>query len=150
MREALTLVADTREQVPYAFGSRPVVRRALPAGDYSVEGFESAVAVERKTLADFVGSAIRARERFLREIERLAGYPHACVVVEAGLPDVLAGCYPSGAHPQSVFGAAVSICVDHGVPVYFCGDRQTARLFTEGFLVRAAARLRAPAREVAP
>ena len=135
----MTIVVDTREQTPWAFGR--TTHRALTAGDYSVEGFESRIAVERKTLEDFVHSVIRDRERFKKELAKLAEFPHACVVVEAGLPDVLLSRYPSGAHPHSVFGAAVSICVDHGVPVFFCGDRQTARRFTEEFLVRAAAKI---------
>ena len=65
--DAAAIIIDTREQLPYAFGSRPVVRQALPAGDYSVVGFELAVAVERKTLEDFVHSVIRDRERFKKE-----------------------------------------------------------------------------------
>jgi len=47
--DRVTVVVDTREQEPYAFesGCTEVVRRALPAGDYSVEGHEDSVAVER-------------------------------------------------------------------------------------------------------
>ena len=142
--EPITIIADTREQLPYAFENRwaATVRRALPAGDYSVEGWETSVAVERKTLEDFVHSVIRDRERFKKELAKLSEYPHACVVVEASLTDVLLVRYPSGAHPNSVFGAVVSICIDHGVPVYFCGDRQAARKFTQEYLLRAAIRLK--------
>ena len=142
--EPITIIADTREQLPYDFDSRwaATVRRALPTGDYSVEGLESSIAVERKSIEDFVHSVIRDKDRFKRELARLSEYPLACVVVEAGLPDVLLARYPSGAHPHSVFGATVSICVDHGVPVYFCGDRQTARKFTQEFLLRGAKQLR--------
>ncbi|MGI5842927.1 MAG: hypothetical protein ACOX9B_01895 [Candidatus Xenobium sp.] len=44
----VTVVVDTREQEPYTFesGCTEVVRRALPAGDYSVEGHEDSVAVD--------------------------------------------------------------------------------------------------------
>ena len=50
--DRVTVVVDTREQEPYTFesGCTEVVRRALPAGDYSIEGHEDSVAVERKTL----------------------------------------------------------------------------------------------------
>ena len=147
--EPITIIADTREQLPYAFENRwaATVRRALPAGDYSVEGLESSIAVERKTLEDFVHSVIRDRDRFKKELAKLSEYPHACVVVEAGLTDVLLVRYPSGAHPNSVFGAVVSICIDHGVPVYFCGDRQTARKFTQEYLLRAARQLRSECKQ---
>ena len=145
----ITIIADTREQLPYAFESRwaVTIRRALPAGDYSVEGWETSVAVERKTLEDFVHSVIRDRERFKKELAKLSEYPHACVVVEASLTDVLLVRYSSGAHPNSVFGAVVSICIDHGVPVYFCGDRQTARRFTQEFLLRGERQLRCECRK---
>ena len=44
-----TIIIDTREQEGYSFDSRlaATVRRALPAGDYSVAGLEGLVAVER-------------------------------------------------------------------------------------------------------
>lgn len=99
----VTVVVDTREQEPYTFesGCTEVVRRALPAGDYSVEGHEDSVAVERKTLEDFVSTVIRSRKRFTRELRRLCEYDAACVVVEADLRDILGGRYRSGAHPNA-------------------------------------------------
>jgi RNA polymerase sigma-70 factor (ECF subfamily) len=36
----------------------------------------------------------------------------------------------------AVLGATLSIVVDHGVPVFFCGDRQLACRFVEGLLCR--------------
>ncbi len=132
------MIIDTREQLPYSFSDRVVaVRLPLAAGDYSVEGVEHLLAVERKTLDDFVSSVIRDRPRFRREIEKLRDYRLACVVVEADLGDVFGHCYHSGAHPNSVVGAAISIIVDYGVPVFFCSDRQACCRFTEGFLLRA-------------
>lgn len=134
--DGLVIAIDTREQEPYGFDPSRVttVRRALPAGDYSLAGRETAVAVERKTLDDFVATAIHARERFARELRRLAAYDFACVVVEAEMEDVLSHRYASGADPRAVFGAALSIVVDHRVPVFFCGDRQIACRFVEGLL----------------
>lgn len=132
------VVVDTREQQPYAFDPSRVttVRRALPAGDYSLEGYEVSVAAERKSLEDYVASVVGARDRFARELRALGEYDCACVVVEATLDDVLAHRYRSGAHPTAVLGATLSIIVDHGVPVFFCGDRQLACRFVEGLLCR--------------
>ena len=138
----VTVVIDTREQEPFAFNPdlvRPI-RRALPAGDYSVAGFEKKIAVERKTLDDFVGTVIRVRGRFYREIRKLQRYTRACVVVEANLSDVLAGRYRCDAHPHAILGSALAIAVDFGIPVYFCSSRQVACKFVEGFLLRAAQR----------
>ena len=112
------------------------VRRALVAGDYSLDGHETSVAVERKALDDFVASVVRGRERFLAELRRLEGYELACIVVEGSIEDVLEHRYRAGVHPHAVFGAALSIIVDHGIPIYFCGDRQVACAFVEGLLCR--------------
>jgi len=138
MAELVTVVIDTREQEGYSFAPERfiAVHRALPAGDYSLAGMEQTVAVERKTAEDFVHTVIRERERFRRELLKLATYDRACVVVEAGLDVLLTGTYRSGAHPSSVIGSALSIIVDYGVPVYFCSNRQCARRFVEEYLLR--------------
>ena len=138
MADLVTVVVDTREQEPYSFPPRRflVERRALPAGDYSLAGLEHVVAVERKTVEDFVHTVIRDRDRFRKELLKLAEYDRACVVVEAGLDDLLSGAYRSGAHPSSVVGAALSIIVDYGVAVFLCSDRQCARRFVEEYLLR--------------
>ena len=138
----VTFIVDTREQEPYGFNPRLVtpVRRALPAGDYSVAGLEHTVAVERKTLDDFVGTVMHARVRFYRELRRLESYARACIVVEADISDILASRYRGDAHPAAVLAGALAITVDFGVPVFFCSNRQIACRFTEGYLLRAAER----------
>lgn len=134
----ITFVVDTREQEFYSFSPERIAveRRALPAGDYSLAGYERRVAIERKTLEDFVHTVIRERDRFRRELQALRNYEFSCVVVEASLEDILAGAFRSGAHPSSILGAALSIIVDYGVPVYFCSNRQCARRFVEELLLR--------------
>lgn len=131
-------VVDTREQEPYAFefGCSEVVRRTLPVGDYSIEGPEDSVAVERKTIENLVSTVIHSRKRFTKELRLLSEYDTACVVVEAHLRDILGGHYRPGAHPNAVLGALLSIVVDFGIPVFFCSDRQAACRFMEGFLHR--------------
>jgi len=138
MTGSIPIIVDSREQAPYEFDLKrfSVERSALPAGDYSLVGSETRVAVERKSLPDFSQTVIRQRKRFHAELRKLVECEFACVVVEASLRDVLEGNYGTGAHPNAVFGAAVSICVDWRVSVYFCGDRQTARRFVEGYLER--------------
>jgi DNA excision repair protein ERCC-4 len=137
-RERITIVVDTREKKPYCFDPRSVstIRRALPAGDYSLSGQEHSVAVERKTLEDFVSTVIWSRKRFQRELKRLAEYAASCIVVEADLSDILGGRYRSGAHPNAVLGTVISIAVDFGIPVFFCSDRQAACRFVQGYLLR--------------
>jgi ERCC4-type nuclease len=97
-----TVVIDTREQSPYAFAGlhadalqarRPLLvqtrRGALPAGDYSLEGFETRIALERKSLADLYHTLGQRRACFQRELERLAAYRFAAVIIEAEWSEVL-------------------------------------------------------------
>jgi hypothetical protein len=48
--------------------------------------------------------------------------------------DVLDGVYGTGAHPNAVFGVVISICVNWGLPVHFCCDRQGAQQIVEACL----------------
>jgi DNA excision repair protein ERCC-4 len=141
-KEPVQIIVDTREQEPYSFDPRlaAIVRRALPAGDYSVEGLEERVAVERKSLDDFVSTVIHSRKRFREELRKLGGYRAACVVVEAGLVDIFEKRYRGGARTNAVLGSALSIILDFGVPVFFCSNRQAACHFVQAYLLAAHAR----------
>ena len=132
------LIIDTREQAPFNFPEDvvSVTRRALPAGDYTLEGLEDLAVVERKSLDDLVQSLIRNWDRFHRELRKLQSIPGACVVVEAGLNDLLSHRYTSGVHPSAVLGAVLSVIVDFRVPVYFCGSRPAACHFTQTYLLK--------------
>lgn len=131
----LRIVVDTREKEEYVF-THPVVHKKLPAGDYSIETMEDRIVIERKSLEDFVQTVIRGRERFKKELLKLQGCDFACVVVEASLMDVLNGSFRSDAHPKSVLGSALSIIADYRIPVFFCTNRQAARLFVEELLLK--------------
>ena len=145
--ELPVIIIDTREQAEYSFNPQlaATVRRALPAGDYSVVGLEGEVAVERKSLDDFISTVIHARQRFRRELSQLAGYRAACVVVEANLLDILLGRYRGEAHPKAVLGyfpcnSEGNDLLDYGIPVYFCGTRPAACQFVQAYLLAAHAR----------
>lgn len=97
------VLVDTREQRPYAFEGltadarqrrRPLLvttrRATLHAGDYSVEGLQPLVAVERKSKADLFSTLGQPRGRFVRELERLAELTFAAVVVEAEWSEIYA------------------------------------------------------------
>lgn len=130
------IVIDTREIEPYGFDCA-TVHRKLDAGDYSVDGLETTVAVERKSLKDFAGTVIHHFERFAAELDRLSGLDAACIVVEADLDTVLRGRAAAelrGVRPASLLGTAVHIGLRWRVPVFWCGSRPTARAFTEAYL----------------
>ena len=137
--ERPVIVVDTREQHPYELNPElvRVVSRALLAGDYALDGLENQIVIERKSLDDYVYSVVRARARFLRELELLATCSMPYIVVEGSMEDVSEHRYRAGVHPNAVLGATWAIIVDYGIPVFFCSDRQLACRLVEGLLLRA-------------
>jgi DNA excision repair protein ERCC-4 len=130
----MMIVIDTREQLPLDFGSEPVQRGTLASGDYSVVGMETVIAVERKSLADLVMSVSRERDRFWREIARLAQMPMAAVVVEASFASALAGRYRAKVHPNALIASCIAIQIDFGIPVMWMWNRELAASWTLAFL----------------
>jgi ERCC4-type nuclease len=140
------IVVDTREQRPWSFRTAAVLRAhgelvvttgTLATGDYSVEGLTSVVAIERKSLPDFIQSTTRERERFWAELVRMRALQRRAVIIEASLEQVSCGAYRSLATPESVIGSASAIQYDHGIPVIWAGSREDAERHAAWWLVRA-------------
>ena len=86
----MIVVIDTREQKPFTFAPGVQTEVAtLNAGDYSVKGMTSLVTVERKSLSDLFGTCGAGRERFERELHRMADMQYAAIVIEAGWHDIV-------------------------------------------------------------
>jgi DNA excision repair protein ERCC-4 len=130
------LIVDTREQRPYTFAG--ALTRTLHTGDYSVEGLEDSVAIERKSVSDLLGCIGGGRERFERELERLGRMPYPTLIVEASLRDVLQGNVRCALHPNAVLGSLCAWSMRYRLPIWFCGDRRTAEIATERLLLKAA------------
>jgi len=133
----LIVIADTREQRPYDFTGYDVqiIQAGLPAGDYSIPGCESIVAIERKTLDDLINCLmVKNRDRFERELGRLRPYHVSAVVVEASWEDISRGRYTSNMNPQSALQSVIAMQVRHNVPFMLCGDRSGAQYVTHGLL----------------
>lgn len=134
--ERMKLLVDTREQKPFAFErfQVEVERATLPAGDYSLPGFEDRVAIERKELNDLIGCLTSGRDRFERELSKLRFYDLAAVVVEASLEDVSKGRYRSEMKPHAALQSIFSFCVQYRVPFVWAGNRAGAEYATFSLL----------------
>lgn len=116
------VVIDTREQFPFSFtgykadahkGYKPLViptvTYGLKTGDYSLEGYEDRIAIERKSAADAYSTFSHERERFERELERLSEMEFAGVVIEAGWPSLIGSPPPrSNFSPKSFFRSVIA------------------------------------------
>ena len=98
----LTVIIDTREQMPWDMSPMVCETGTLSVGDYSLKGLESIVAIERKSIDDFVMCCGVERERFQRELDRLRGWPVSAVVIEASWADLQLGQWRSKLTPKQV------------------------------------------------
>lgn len=132
----MRIVVDSREQVKFLFSEYQVevVEGALTAGDYSLAGLESLVAVERKSLPDLVACLGRERPRFERELERLRGFEAAAVVVESPMASLALGEYRSALNPKAAYESVVAFMCRYRLTFYFAQDRRGAERFTFSFL----------------
>jgi len=127
------IVIDSREKKPYAFPITTVCK-ALPTGDYSLLGLEERVAIERKQLEELFTITGRERDRFERELERMATLDFAAIVIEADLPQILQGVLFSHVSPKAVIGSLVSWSIRYRTHVFFAGDRRHGNALTKQLL----------------
>lgn len=134
----MIILVDSREQLPFSFSKWPDIQirvEALPAGDYSLPGFQDRVAVERKELNDLIACLMGDnRARFEKELAKARRYKMFCVVVEAGLQDVAQGRYQSKMNPNAALQLVTALFVRYGVPFMFCGSRAGAEYMTFSLL----------------
>lgn len=140
----MRIVIDTREQTPWTFEGLSVGTTCakLEAGDYSIEGLERRVAIERKSIDDWCGTVLRDRQRFYRELELLRALDFRCVIIEASVRDITRHLYKSAVSPEAVLGFVAEVAVGQSVPVYLAGSRAEAQLLACRFLVMAGKKLK--------
>jgi len=124
----MVIITDTRESNPFIFSSiipRPsIIYRGLQTGDYSIDGFEDRITIERKSLPDLFGSTGRNRQRFEREFARMAAMDYAALVIEADLSTIITNPPEhSKMLPKSVYRTLLSWSLKYGIPVWPCPDR---------------------------
>lgn len=133
----MKVIVDTREKQPWTFKGIKGVERCsgkLKTGDYSVEGLEERVTIERKSLDDWVGTVLRERKRFYRELERMRAFDFRCVIIEAGVREIMTGRYRSQADPNAVLAFVAEVAVGQSVPVYLGGTRAESQILAAELL----------------
>lgn len=130
------LVIDSREQEPYFLVAGkpilgiPMIRTKLDAGDYSVKGFESSIAIERKSLTDFYNCVGNDRTRFEKELERLLAYEWRGLVIESTESSLFYPQLYSAVHPESVRGSLVSFDIKWGLHIFYAENRKAGQRWT--------------------
>lgn len=135
----VTAIIDTREQRPLDLSPMRVERRGLDTGDYSILGLEHAVAIERKSLPDLIACVGIERERFERELKRLAAYPVRSVIVEASWAELAIGSWRSKVTPAAASGSVLA-WIGEGISFLFVGSHEEAGRAVSRLLFLAARR----------
>jgi ERCC4-type nuclease len=122
------VLVDTREKYPFNFSRFPnwiaaSKKQALKAGDYSVEGMESLLILERKTLTDLITTVIQERTRFFKQCEKMSRYRWKALLIEASYEDIKTPYdedeYNTLAHPNAVSGTLDALEARFGIPVIY-------------------------------
>ena len=122
------VLVDTREKHPFDFSRFPnwiaeSKKRALKSGDYSVEGMESLLILERKTLTDLITTVIQERVRFFAQCKKMSKYRWKALLIEASYEDVKTPYdedeYNTRAHPNAVSGTLDALEARYGIPVIY-------------------------------
>lgn len=132
----LEIVIDIRERYPYTFADRQATTRRAPlaAGDYGLIVDEDLQAtVERKSLADLVGSLTGGKLKF--QLTELSAIPRAAVVVEERYSQI----FKLDRVRPSVVADWIAECQIRfpTVPIIFCETRKLAQEWTYRFLAAA-------------
>jgi len=104
--ERVPLVVRTEKKAMWSMGRS---KHGAGLADYSIEGMEEQIQVERKSLEDLFGSVTSGRANFEAEIRSLnRRCKFAAVVIEGGWSAIQAGLPGSQVSPQSVIETIVA------------------------------------------
>lgn len=128
----IVILYDTHENYPWQLPIPwKMKRRHLQTGDYTIEGYEHLIAIEKKSgiselLTDLSG---RDRVRFEKTLLRMSAFPFKCIVIEddysaASLAfDLLKKKSKGKARvtPASLQCFLAKMMFQYGIPVFFIG-----------------------------
>lgn len=130
-----TIIIDTREQKPWEFSNHATANHKLDTGDYSIQGLENILAIERKrNISEFANNITESR--FIDVVERLSKTKYSFILFEFDMKDVMS--YPIGSNipkrlwnkirisPAFIIKHIVDLQVEHNIKIIFCGNSENA------------------------
>ena len=131
----MKIAVDSREQKPYKFET-PSMVETVPVGDYSIQGLEDCISIERKSIDDLIGCLTTDRARFERELFKAKALEYFALVIEASLSDLINGRYRSDMTPKSAIQSLLAFSIRYRLPIFFCESREYAQRVTESLLLK--------------
>lgn len=128
-----SIIRDTREQNGWKFSD--MISQKLDTGDYTLQGFEDILCIERKASVSELANNI-SDPRFWREMERMRSYPYKFIICEFSFEDIQG--FPHNTdlpksvkarirvRPAYVRKKILELQLDYGINVMLCGNSTTA------------------------
>ncbi len=146
-----TVVKDTREQDGYYFKPHNtcagMVEHKLDTGDYTIQGLEDKVCIERKGCVEELAVNLgQKKHTFLDEIDRMSPFPHKFLILEFSLDDLIK--FPDETRIPTKKLSSVKITgkymlkclfefqLYNNVQVLFCGNKYNAFIAVSSILKR--------------
>lgn len=137
----MNILIDTREKESWNFDffneCTGVKRQALKTGDYTIEGLEDTVILERKrTVGEIAINLGKKSKQFQAELERMQSFRFRYIICEFSLDDIER--FPEGSGiPKSkwkyirmnsgfIQSRLNSLAEKYGVEIRFCGNKDQA------------------------
>lgn len=143
--DPFTIIVDTREQIPWEFGYHDTAKRKLDTGDYSIQGYENILAIERKRSVSELSTNL-SEKRFKDVLTRLSKIKHPYMVFEFSLDEVYQ--FPVGSDiPKRLWDKLkitgnyiikrlIEIQLEYGIQIVFCDDPDNAEKFVVSLMKR--------------
>lgn len=141
----LKIIIDTREQQPWEFSRCATASKKLDTGDYSLEGYEHLLCIERKKSVGEIANNI-VEKRFKDVIQRMTNYKYAFFIMEFSMDDVLS--YPIGSNvPRKMWDklrvssgfilkVLLEIQLKYNIKILFCGDASNASKVAQSLMTK--------------
>ena len=132
----MKIICDSREQKPLDFrlskNLTDVIKKKLNVGDYSIEGYEDKIGIERKSALDLFGTLGKGHKRFKKEIERVKALnmDYFGIVVECCFNKVMNKEFENSHYSNMMGFQIINTCytykMKHNIDIIFCNNRNEA------------------------
>ena len=135
----MKIIVDNKEKNPWLFafakGDVHLIHKHLPTADYTIDGFEEILCIERKnSISELAGCIFKPA--FKKELDRMKSFKYAFLLIEDSFENIAD--YPDNTRlprkvknkirvkaPQ-IIGFISSLMVNTNIKVLFCGDKYAA------------------------
>lgn len=130
-----TIIVDTREQQPWPLKHHSVANKKLDTGDYTIEGYEDILCIERKhSISEFVNNM--TEKRFADVLDRMSKYKYSFMIMEFNFDGIVN--FPVGSdipkyiwknlriNPAYIIKYISDIQIKYNIHILFCGSAYNA------------------------